>query len=142
MSYVAGRNATNGELCNLISCRRTAVSTFFLIDDQGDTRPFGSACERHIIAVHGHAEKALTPNLLPRGAKLGRVSMFGVEVGMRIVLARGNKKLGSVGIADVRTGAEIAIVLGKRRGGYRSWIVTTDLGEFERSAQTTMWCLP
>lgn len=72
-----------------------------------------------------------------RGTKTGRVNCTHVPVGTRILVRR---KMGTpLMLADTKTGALIATVLGKRKGGgFRCYILTTDLGDIVAPAAMAM----
>lgn len=129
---VTGRTAQQGQMCSQQGCRDDAVSTF-LIDD----RTFGHACERHIIKIHGLAEATTRADVYKRGTRTGRVNMTHVPTGARILAFRRTDT--SLMLADTKTDALIATVLGKRKGGgFRCYILTTDLGDIVAPAAMAM----
>ena len=130
--FVAGRAADIGQRCDM--CAKPAVSTF----DIGG-RVVGHACEGHLIEVHDRAEKLLTPEIYVRGSATGRVNVSRVEIGERVLVEHTD-----LGLMPARrkTNAMIATVTGKRKGGWRLWVVTTDQGEFELYGPQTMWTVP
>lgn len=131
-----GRTATPGQMCSISPCRDDAVSTFLI-----DGRTFGHACERHIIKVHTLAEAAAKPDVYKRGTKTGRVNVTRVPVGAHILAFRRTDT--SLMIADTKTGALIATVTGKRKGGgFRCYILTTDLGDIVAPAAMAMHTVP
>lgn len=137
---VTGRTAPENQMCSRsrtnARCSGDAVSTF-LIDD----RIFGHACERHIIEVHELAEQTEKAEVYRRGTKTGRVNVTHVPVGTRILTHRQSGT--DLMLADTKTGALIATVLGKRKGGgFRCYILTTDLGDIIEEAARCMHTVP
>jgi hypothetical protein len=59
-----------------------------------------------------------------------------VPVGAKILTQQGARLIA----ADRKTGAGIATVLGKRKGGgFRCYTIITDLGEIVMQAASSMW---
>lgn len=132
---VTGRTATLDEQCGIHLDGTPAVSTFMI-----DGRKFGSACERHIIETYRLAEAAATPDTYVRGTKTGRVNCTHVPIGTRILARELDRGLV---LADTKTGALIATVTGKRKGGgFRCYILTTDLGDIVAPAAMAMHTIP
>lgn len=130
---VTGRTATPNVKCSL--CLVTAVSTFLVGD-----REHGNACEQHIIEAHRNAELAATPRSYERGTKTGRVNLTHVPVGTRVLV---NEREWGMVPATRKTGALIATVLGKRKGGgFRCYILTTDLGDVIAPAAMALHTIP
>lgn len=132
---ITGRTAHPGENCSRCPVAVPAVSVFMI-----DGRTYGNACEKHIIEVHDLAEKAATPDTYKRGTKTGRVNCTHVPTGTRILV---RKFGGELGLTDTKTGALIATVTGKRKGGgFRCYILTTDLGDVVAEAAKCMHTIP
>lgn len=131
MKTVTGRTATLDEQCGIHLDGTPAVSTFMI-----DGVTFGSACERHIIETYRLAEEAATPDTYVRGTKTGRVNLTHAPAGARVLVNELERGL----VPAVRkTGALIATVLGKRKGGgFRCYILTTDLGDVIAPAAMAM----
>lgn len=138
---VTGRTAPAYTACSASNCFMAAVSTFLIttIGADGETtaeRVFGHACDRHIIGIHDAAEKAADPQLYVRGTRTGRVNATHVPIGAKILTQQGAQLI----IADRKTGAAVATVQSKRKGGgFRCYILVTDLGEITTQAAATMW---
>lgn len=135
MLMVTGRTATLDEQCGIHLDGTPAVSTFMI-----DGRKFASACERHIIETYRLAEIAVTPDTYVRGTKTGRVNLTHVPTGTRVLV---NELEGGLVPAVRKTGALIATVLGKRKGGgFRCYTLTTDLGDIVAPAAMCMHTVP
>lgn len=133
---VTGRTAHPGEQCSRCPVPTPAVSVFMI-----DGRTYGNACERHVIEVHGMAEAAAEPETYVRGTKTGRVNCTHVPVGARILVRR--KMDTPVMLADTKMGSLVATVLSKRKGGgFRCYILTTDLGDIVAPAAMAMHTVP
>lgn len=132
---VTGRTANPGENCAECPTPTPAVSTFMVKSGH----VFGSACERHIIAVHDLAEKTMNAKTYRRGSRTGRVNVTHVPVGARILVRRTEHHRYGLVLADTKTGALIATVTGKRKGGgFRCYTLTTDLGDIVAPAAMCM----
>jgi hypothetical protein len=134
--YATGRTATPGETCTDCPEPTPAVSTFLV---RGKVH--GSACESHIIAVHRRADEAAKPQVYKRGTKTGRVNSTHVKIGTRILVRQ--KMDTSLMLADTKTGAQIATITAKYRGGgYRCYTLITDMGRIVAPAAMCMHTMP
>jgi len=136
---VTGQTARPGDVCGRCNSTTSAVSTFMI-----DGKVFGHACERHIIEVHGMAEKSAAAPTYVRGAKTRRSpNLSNLPVGAKILVHRtllSHVTGTSLAIAAAKTGAIIVTVTGKTKViGQRCYRVTTDAGVLLDSAWATTW---